>query len=431
MHVRRSGTIIGNVLMSALKSWKSGWLLATLLFAASSHASAAEIEPNNSCGNPQVLGSMTDAVDITGTLESQDVDFYEFTATAGDEFYLSFSAPQDGSAALERSDAYMVLLDENCQTLSVIYTDADFPVFDYNLPDTGNFLIAITGAGDTGLDGEHDKTGGYTLHASVGQIDVVYGTVTVPGGAAYEGSGTIMLELCDTISVGYCTSYGEQSVTPGAERYRFDASTANQSTYRLRFTPSAAETNYLATTSETFTGAKGTDVHQNITLTTTGLSLTDLKLCGTGKQVPGSKCKITFTLTNPGSETLTVDTWLLVTASNGNGEVATAKFESGNAKRKPVTVALDPNAPTPVTLSVLLPEAMPDGASASIQLFASATSNPYHTYVNTTVGGFSVQAEQGLVLFDNAELAQRQQRAAHARQAAMDRTRNSLVHSPR
>lgn len=156
---------------------RNGRLSKALLLAASlclaialgTHAQELEIEPNHPCIAAQNLGSVSESLTVNGSIGSQDIDFFLFTALPNASATVQLRGASSGLGSL--SDPFLGILSADCS--AVLALNDDFNGFDsqiqLSVPANGSFIVAATSYSDYGLTGAGYYTGSYQLSLEIGQ----------------------------------------------------------------------------------------------------------------------------------------------------------------------------------------------------------------------------------------------------------------------
>ncbi len=208
-------------------------VVATTLFVLSADLygqTIAELEPNDSCFEPQPVASAELPVNVTGSLDSTDgfadIDYYRFSRPAGDEVQVDLEGAATGLGTL--GDPLVGVFDAACNAIAVD-DDGGAGVNSrvvLTVPDNGLFVVAATAFPDFGFVG--GGNGSYRLRVDhVREAEAIEGRVVdAETGAPLTGVdfpfASVVLFGCDLFGCGQFAGFQ----SPGIDgRFRFDAAT--------------------------------------------------------------------------------------------------------------------------------------------------------------------------------------------------------------
>lgn len=340
-------------LMSQLSVGLVGFVLLTPL----ALAQGIEVEPNEPCSAAQVFGDTGLPFDVSGNLYVGDVDFFSFSAVAGETVVADLEGSSTGQGTLY--DPLLGLFDSGCNLI----TSGDSGGVGLNaqliftVPADGIFVLAASASYDWWFTGSYWDSGTYTLTiAQAPESGTVSGRVVDAAlGEPLPGASVNLLECLDAT----CTLYNfvgyEQTDNLG--EFLFDSTywgtPLMPGTYRVL----AGAADYEQGYSDIFELLEGQDLDiGDIELIGPPVRFTDIVPCDYLPAV-GGKCEYSVRITNTEPTSLRGAAWSQVTASGTGSYVGYTDFPADGLKR----LKLAPGASAVVRFSFDVPGTVPQG----------------------------------------------------------------------
>jgi hypothetical protein len=338
-----------------------------------------EVEPNNSCQEAQDVGAVPFPFSINGNLDSSqspDIDFYRFTATAGEQLRIDHQGQLNGMGTLY--DPLLGVFDSGCNLIAFNDDDGNLDSgLVLTVPADGVFTLAATEyPDDSFLGGGH---GTYLLTVSHFQTaGTISGRVTdavsdapLPGDAPpYVVVGLVQCNpdcvLVNSLPAG----------SDGSFQFAHNSNGSPLTVGDYRVVVVAQQYQLLET--EQF--HVGEDEHLDIgdlSLTPWRVQVRDAQVCAIPSE--GGLCEYTVTVANPMDTRFSGKAWSFISGNALGTFVDFTSFQTAT----PLNLRLEPGAHETLHFRFRVRGAVPDGAVVCSEVYVGE--NP-HAYFKT-VGG--------------------------------------------
>ena len=341
-----------------------------------------EVEPNNSCQGAQDVGAVSFPFSIDGNLDSSqspDIDFYRFSATAGEQLRIDHQGQLNGMGTLY--DPFLGVFDSGCNLIAFNDDDGNLDSgLVLTVPADGVFTLAATEYPDEGFIGGGHGT--YLLTVSpfetAGAIsgrvtDAVSGAPLAGDAPPYVVVGLVQCNI-DCVLVNSLPAGSDGS-------FYFDqdsnGSPLTVGDYRVAV---VAEQYQLLETEQFHVGAgEHLDVG-NISLTPWQVQVRDSQVCAIPSE--GGLCEYTVTVANPMDTRFSGKAWSFVHANALGTFVDFTSFQTAT----PLNLRLEPGAQQTLHFRFRVRGAVPDGAVVCSEVYVGENPDAYFQ----TVGGAAI-----------------------------------------
>lgn len=189
--------------------------------------SMADDEPNDACQMAEAIDASSLPLVLNGVLEHRegangDIDFYRVHAAPGAALAVSLSGDPERLEPV--ADTLLGYLSARCNLVSTQDDDSDLGSrLAFHVPQSGIFVLAVTGDGDLDLSGDHLQSGGYRLRLEpVESIGAIRGLFLDADTGMPTPDGMVTLYRCEDSSVRRaCTDSVASEHTSGAGMFVF------------------------------------------------------------------------------------------------------------------------------------------------------------------------------------------------------------------
>jgi len=341
------------------------------------HATAAEVEPNDSCAQALSNGAYS-AGGTDGEISNADVDFFAFELTPGATIDVDLKGASSDAATLP--DPLIGAFDASCAALdsdddSGYGLDARLQLV---VPDDGVIVFAAADASDSGFSGASEEPGTYRLDVSEIEAGGVAGLVTDADTGLPLSTTTpvVVLRECGEYQTDSCGQDVGSVVVPPDGHYQFDTRALEAGRYQVW----GYANDYQETASPVFAIDSPSDVvEQDIVLRAMPLSITMVTTC-VSPIPPGTTCNLKATMLNRTGGDLDIDTWGAVEAFDTGFKYGYSRYITGKkGGQKPLGLTLPPGS-TVVTIPFDLPKNVDPESSGYVDIFVSKPDKPQLTY---------------------------------------------------
>lgn len=375
-------------------------------------AQASEIEPNDSCSEAQDFGFINVPFVVDGSLDIPpdipDVDFFKFSATAGDRFIADLEGQDTAKGTL--SNPFLGLFDSTCNRLDI---NDDFQSLNSSLefvvPTDGVFILAASSCCDGSFTGDGGSSGTYRLTIlppppSMGSI--TGRVVDAVSGEPLSGSSPpyayVELLGCNGDECLFLNGQG----TDSGGRFFFDRDSDNRSLSVGSYQVLAYASGYQDGKTDLFKVDEGEDFNVgDIALNPPAMTISDIQPCA---ELPsqGGTCLYSVRIHNNTNGYLYGMAWSLVEGFNLGSELDYTMFEATTNRAFQLfairrRIYLQPFSDTVLRFQFKVPSFVNDGSGFCTRVFVGLDPYPlvntvedeylFCTYKRET--GFQVMSE--------------------------------------
>ncbi|MGR9107527.1 MAG: hypothetical protein ACU843_11415, partial [Gammaproteobacteria bacterium] len=338
----------------------AGWFLALICSFLVPLAYGQDIEPNDPCGQAQVVGPVALPFVQDGELGPTpgDVDFFNFQATPGTVIQVDLEGSDSATGRLV--DPYLGAFDSACNLLAL--NDDSGGSLNSRLvitvPDDGGFVLGVTQCCDP--DFQAGGFGTYRLSLAVPQLigSISGRIVDAESGLPLAGDAPpfvfVELRQCDSF---FC-SFVDFAVPNNEGRYRFPSDFFGQPLPAGTYQVAAFANQYQTAESEMFAVAEGEDFDAgDLGLQPFPIEFSEVVPCA---DIPaeGGRCQYSVTARNRSNKLRDGLAWSLVSSFDSTAIIGSSQFQA----KKTYSLNLKPGASRSLEFDFNVPPSVGDFA---------------------------------------------------------------------